>query len=437
MNRARTAAQEGVQEGGKSTTKVFTLVTCLWTTADLRSDNTDSTESEEENPEPPDCKDTVCPRIVSMTVHDSALYVVARTIDDTIAYRRLTDDSWDDWEDLGDPRGRLISQPSTFAWNVANVIPRLDLVAVSTDDRTVYSRWHSEFEGWASPDGVEWRGLGPDAGSPIAMCSPFTDRLDLWGTDRETRNITKTEWYQKPDDEINEDGEDGDTNQNGWFYSAGNSWTWQPLKPSRSAPAVICRESSTYHDILFYANEDNALYHAAWSNEDEWQTSEPWQGDWIGDPTLYNSEDDPERWHFFGLQENDELYYLSWSSSSGQSGTYTDLISLGGSIISTPAVISLERGGLDIVALNTNGTLQHRHYDGSEWSADWEDLGVRAHSAPTIALLEDKVYIAAVAQSGSLRVWSRGDSVEEKWKNSLKTANLGGDLSLDFFTQDL
>lgn len=402
------------------------------------SDNADSPDTtDDEPPKPPDCKDTVCPRIVSMTGYDSGLYVFARTSDDTIAYRRRADNKWDDWFDLGDPRGRLISQPVSMSWSVRNQFPRLDVMAISTDDRTTYGRWHSEVEGWASPDGVDWRGIGPKAGSTISMCTPFTNRLDLWGTDRDTGNITKTEWYQKPSEEVSEEGDDGDTNQNGWFYSAGGRWSWMPLKPARSGIGIVCRESKTYHDVLWYADEDNSLYHAAYTEEDQWSVSSPWEGEWIGDPTVFNPSDDPERWEFFGLQQNNELYHLSWSSSSGESGTYSDLISLGGSIVSAPAVISLERGVLDIVALDTNGTLQHRHYDGSKWSDSWEDLEVRAHSAPTIVTWDKQVYIAAVAQNGSLMLWWRDDGVDEKWKGSLSTTRLGGDLSLDFFTKDL
>lgn len=358
-----------------------------------------------------------------MTVYESELYIFARTSDNTIAYRLHNGSSWaDDWEDLGETTGTLISQPWTFAWNVNNTYPRLDLFSISTSQRTLYTRWFSEAEGWAP-----WIHLKYQSGSAIALCLPFTDRLDIWGTDRETRNITHLTWVQYSDEKIDDEGWEGDTEENG-SYGIRSDWMW--LDPSGSAPAVACRDSDTYHDVLWYDKERTALHHAY--RNDDWHTyPTPWRGDWIGDPTIFTSPDDPERWEFFGIQENHEMYHLSWNSDDG----YSPLSNLGGSIISTPAVISLEEGVYDILALGTNGTLQHRHFDGSGWSADWEDLGLRAHSAPTITNLNGHVFVAAVAQDGSLIVWSRSNAVEEKWDESLEPENLGGKVSLGFYTE--
>lgn len=369
-----------------------------------------------------------------MPVFEEALYIFARTSDNHIQYRSYNGSSWEDWFDLGETTGNFISQPSAMSWKVKDKFARVDMVAISTSERTVYNRWYDDYETWAPPDDKEWADLGPNVGSAVAMCTPYTYRLDLWTTDQESRNITHTYWNQKSDDDISDAGKDGQTGANGVFFFAGREWDPQPLKPSRSAPAVACRDSKVYHDILFYADDDNALYHASFDNDNGWQTSSAWNGDWVGDPTIFAPSDDPERWEFFGVQGNDEMYHLTWTS--GSDGGYSSLTRLGGSIISVPSVVSLDKGVYDVLALGTNGTVQHRHYDGTGWSTDWEDLGVRAHSAPNVGVQGDTVFVAAVTQDNKLKVWSRDNSVKESWKGSLKEEDLGGDLSLDFFTDD-
>jgi len=399
-----------------------------------KGDDVSNGESNEKSTEdasddtPPDCKDTLCPSILSVPIYQSALHILARTSNNTIAYRCYNGSSWDDWFDLGETTGKLISQPSAMTWRVKKEIPRLDVVAVSTSEYTVYGRWKSEDEGWAAP---EWHGLGPSAGSAVALCVYDEDRLDLWMVDRGTRNITHTYWYQYADEDISDKGQKGDTSVNGEFLFP-DGWAEQPFpQPSRSTPAVACRDSSIYHDVLWYADEDGSLYHAYYNlNRDgAWRVSTPWKGDWIGDPTIYAPPDDPERWEFFGVQSNNQMYHLTRTQDG-----YSSLNKLGGSILSVPAVVSLDQGAYDVVALGTNGTLQHRHFDGSGWSTAWEDLGVRAHSAPAMALLDGQLFIAAVAKNGTLQVWTRDDSLAEEWKDSLEVTGLGGDLTLDFFT---
>lgn len=72
-------------------------------------------------------------------------------------------------------------------------------------------------------------------------------------------------------------------------------------------------------------------------------------------------------------------------------GDYSALTSLGGSMLRVPSLVSLEKAVYDVVALGTGGKLQHKHYDGSGWSAEWEDLEIRAHSAPSVVAMGDRV----------------------------------------------
>ena len=323
-----------------------------------------------------------------------------------------------------------------MAWSVQKKYPRLDVIAVSSSQRRAFNRWYDQKESWAPPDKQEWAKLSPSIGSAIAACKIREDRLDFWAIDIDTGNITHTYWVNWDDDEIVGGGKDGTTGMIGQFWTGSHNWeTQMALGQSRSAPAVVCRDSEVYHDIAYYGREDNALYHASFSMEDDWQTSDPWEGDWIGDPMLYVPPDDPERWEFFGVQKNNEMYHISWSSRDG--GGYSSVNELGGNIISVPGVISVDTGVVDIVALDTKGVLQHRHYDDDNgWSKEWESLGVRAHSAPTITSFDDKLFIAAVSESGNLTVWTRDNSVAESWKGSLEENDLGGNMSLDFLTDD-
>jgi hypothetical protein len=109
-----------------------------------------------------------------------------------------------------------------------------------------------------------------------------------------------------------------------------------------------------------------------------------------------------------------------------------DPVLLKGSIQSVPAVVSLEEGAMDVVALGSDGFLQHLHFDGKDWG-EWENLGITAHSAPTIQRHLSKVFIVVLNERGNLISLSRNaTSTSKTWKGSLKQEELGGQLSLEF-----
>lgn len=302
------------------------------------------------------------------------------------------------------------------------------------NEHTVYNKYLSEMEDWP-----EWDVVGINAGSPVATCVVDrlnnAPRLDLWGTDSGTRNITHSFWWQNDPDSLPDDAFEGITHDNGRYYSGSGDWDSQgPLTPSKAKPAVICPLSDgsgeKYHDIIWYDTDEPKLWHSQFSDDDNWSDAEEYPGDWIGDPSLYVF-DDRDKWYFFGVQEDNKMYHLNWDD-----GSYSNLQSMGGDIISVPAVVSVSENVLDVVALSQGGTLVHQHFDGFGWESGWEDLDIRAHSAPTMMILDEEVWIVAVNADGELMAWSRDDSATGRWQYSLSEGrNLKGELSLEYWTQ--
>lgn len=389
----------------------------------------------DEGGSPPKCSGDFCPRLLSVAVHNETLFVFARTSDGHIKFRTNDGSSWADWFDLGSKAvGNFISQPTARSWKVGDKLPRLEVTVVSSSERTVYGRFYTETEGWAPEDTGSWIDRGGVAGSPVTMCVGQSDRVDFWMTDAASRNITHTWWQSNSNVDVDDkDAVSGD-------YGAWKRGNWQQQSlgsQAKSAPAIVCRNSKIYHDLIWYDNDEDLMWHDSFENDGGWKEPQSWEGKFIGDPTIYSFPDDPERWDFFGVQTNHKVYHLTWNSKPGTDGVYSELNSLGGSILSQPAVISLDKHVYDVVALGTDGELKHKHYDGTGWAVDWEGLGIRAHSAPNVRPFGDKVFILAISDDGSLLSWSRDAKVSEKWKDSIgDPEKLGGDLAQDFLTED-
>ena len=400
----------------------------------MGSDNSKDSGNGSSDGGKPSCDGGLCARLLSATVYEDELYIFGRSEDkQTIAFRKYNGSGWAGWDDLGKTTTELISQPSSHAWTVNGSFPRLDVLVVGDNEHTVYNKYLSDQEEWP-----EWDVVGVNAGSPITTCVVEQlnkePRLDLWGTDSGSRNITHTYWWYNDPDDVPNEGFEGSTHNVGWFYSAGSDWdVQQPLTPSKTKPAVICPVSDgsneKYHDIIWYDVDEAKLWHSQFSDDDNWSDENGFTGDWIGDPSLYTFGD-RKKWYFFGVQENNRMYHLSWDD-----GSYSQLQNMGGDIISVPAVVSVDDDILDVVALSKDGTLVHQHYDGSAWGSGWEDLEIKAHSAPTMTILDDEVWIVAVNADGELMAWSRDDSAAGRWQYSLSDGqNLGGELSLEYWT---
>lgn len=364
-----------------------------------------------------------------MSIYNSKLHLFGRTSNDTIAYRVYNDEfSWEDWIDLGRPDGAFISQPTAVSWNVQEDVTRLDVFAIGSD-RVVYNRWQSDAEPW---ENNKWVKIGDNAGSPISACSPYNGALNLWGTAQDTYDITHSWWVEK-DDVTSEEAMAGITGEQGQFSCTGGG-QWEPeIGRASAAPHCIRRvDTDEDYELAYYSNNNTQVTVSSWSRtQKKWAYEYRQGGNWVGDPILFTPESDNERWDFFGLQSDNHLYHSSWTP-----GRLEAVSKLGGDIISRPSIISVSAGSYDVLALGSNGTLQHLHFDGDCWSEDWEDLGIEARSGPSVRVINGQVVFAAVAQNGSLLAWTRDNGRASIWNGSLRAADLGGDLSLGFLTAD-
>lgn len=377
------------------------------------------------------CGGGTCPLTITTSKHGPELYVFARTSNDSIAYRaRDSGAVWGGWVNLGSASASFSSQPRALNWGVRDrgtdesLFTRLDVFAIGTDN-VVYNRWRSDDEDWEDND---WVNVGENVGSLMSVCSPRNSSLNLWGTAKDTDHITHSWWEQKKKEDISSEGLEGITEEQGRYReTGGGKWRYE-LRYASSALHCISRpQADAYYDVAYYANDSKQATVASFTRSERKWTYLPLEdGDWVGDPYVFGPEDRDE-WHFFGVQSNKEVYHQSWTPDS-----FPPMKSLGGSIISQPAAATLGDDTLDIVALGTNGTLQHLFFDGDGWEETWEDLGIEAWSAPSLRVHNDQVVLLAIGRNGSLQAWTRDNSTEPLWKGSLVRENLGGDLSLGF-----
>jgi hypothetical protein len=353
-------------------------------------------------------------------------------MENKIAMRALNDTAWDiEFTDFGSGGGgTLISQPSSHSWSIHDKYPRLDVWTVSNRDHTSWQKHYSDAEGW-----TDWETQGPNVGSSIIICGSFAGEMDVWSIYWDSSNICHTWWHQKLDVEISKDGLDkGITSEHGWMHADKNQWKNEDsLGTTNTAPAMLCRDNNgdRFSEAIWYDSNNDRVLHKNYA-KGAWSSAQAFGGKFIGEPSIYGFKD--KEFDFFGVQEDKKLYHFSHKLDSGG---YSFLNSLGGSLASSPAAVSIGNDRFDVVVLGTNGNLHHLHYDGSSWAEKWEDLGIGTHSAPTVALYKNQVIIVAVTEKGSLIAVSRKAEVADTWRDSLKKTELGGDLSLEYYTSDL
>lgn len=382
--------------------------------ADGSNSSNSSHASDDPNAETKVFCDGLCPQVFSTATSQDTLHVFARTAKNRIAYTSNNGTSWDEWIDLGEPKGNLISQPAAIAWESKTYkIPRVDVFAVSSSDKTVYGR-RLENDSWSA-----WEDLGPNAGSQPILCKVYDDRIDIWSTDSPSYDISHKWWMSFMDDST--------------WSTPGGAWELQGRGVAASAPAVVCRNTDIIHDIIWYDRNKLLVWHTQWNEADKkWLDPQSFDGIFIGDPTVVSFDDNAGHLDFFGVQEDNKMYQFSWSSSTGHSS----LKNLGGNITSVSSVVSLSKGAYDVLALGNNGTLQHQSYDGSEWSG-WDDTGIEAESAPLAITFDDQVFVFALGGDGQLVCTTMDVSVKMKWTTSAaRKTSLGGDLSRKFYVQD-
>ena len=107
------------------------------------------------------------------------------------------------------------------------------------------------------------------------------------------------------------------------------------------------------------------------------------------------------RLDLFGLGTDYAMWQQTiWSSVPDQNPTWQ---SLGGSFLSTPAVIAWN-GRMDVFALGTDLAVFHRAWDGNSWSAAWERLGgIMSSEVSAVSLGPDRLDIFARGSDYTLR----------------------------------
>lgn len=375
-------------------------------------------------------------------MYQDKLHVIARTKNNGIVLRTTDGKSskWDDWFDLGQAPGGFISQPTAATWNVNGTYPRLDVVAVSTSRRVIYGLYHTEEEGW-----TDWARAGNNAGSPIQACIKSNvdddERLDFWMREDESETLSHNFWVEKAPDEISDAGFNGDTSEQGAFSSGGKSWGTLPgidKEKTSATPAVVCRDSTNAHDLFWYDTGFDTLVHSAYDDDEgAWGDPRTFEGHWVGEPQVVSFEDTPSEWHFIGVQKDGKAYHLSRNEDSSGDG-YSEMKNMGSltKIVSTPSIISIDKGIMDVIAMREDGQLVHRHLEkGRLIGDDWEILDIHAGSAPVLAAIKDKIYILAVSKDGDLQAWTVPKEKKQRWNDSLsKAVSLGGKLSTAFLT---
>lgn len=117
----------------------------------------------------------------------------------------------------------------------------------------------------------------------------------------------------------------------------------------------------------FWVDFDGALIHQAFV-EDRWQTAESLGGSLVSAPAV-------TAWavgemEVFGVMPDGELWNRYWDGTS-----WHDWESLGGDLDASEAPVATSWGPdrLDVFALGRDGTTWHRWWDGTRW-VEWEQL---------------------------------------------------------------
>ncbi|KAK4464543.1 hypothetical protein QBC42DRAFT_344604 [Cladorrhinum samala] len=269
------------------------------------------------------------------------------------------------------------------------------------------------------------------------------ERVDPWtiepfssGGPEQTRVISHSRYDTAKDDfygrwdRVNTIADAGDSS----YYSSSSSSSSsssapeaRPFTPT-SGPAVICGRGNPVSSVLVYSNETSTLklrHRTAApspSGEHDWrwtdwfdlggppllrnstssrESGEGARGGFVGDPVmpLYNPEAEQNReWHFLGTGADGHVYALKWNNGSQalSPGYKPEMVDLGnggggeegfGSLPGVVVVVppSRKRQMHIVVARKADGGLMHKYYqDGSGWDGEWEDLGVKAKSAPYV-----------------------------------------------------
>jgi len=251
-----------------------------------------------------------------------------------IHHRAYDGTQWEAWEGLG---GNFISVPAVTTWGPN----RLDVFGIGTD-KAVYHKAFQTGAGWDA----NWESLGGSATTAPVAIGSGNGRIDLFvlGTDN--------------------------TIQYKAFVN--NTWdaNWTSLGGSCACPPLVCWSVGALD--VFTLGFDQKLYHKAFQNWSEWQSNwDDFGGTIVEPPGMVPYGTDPI--NLFAVGINLTLWQAIYS---GEVGPVTwnefDANTL---VNSSPTLVSWGPDRLDLFALSGHNSLLHRALIGTQWQANWEDLG--------------------------------------------------------------
>jgi hypothetical protein len=157
---------------------------------------------------------------------------------------------------------------------------------------------------------------------------------------------------------------------------------------------------------MFALGTDHAIWHRWWDGV-TWSGWESLGGSLVSAPAV--SSWGPNRLDVFAIGSDNQLWHKFWN------GSWSGWEPLGGSLISAPAAVSWGPNRIDIFATAADAQLWHMYWSGSAWSG-WEPLGGSLISGPAVtsrAANEFDVF----ATGGDSQLWhlSYGNGVVSGW----------------------
>ncbi|KAK0719268.1 hypothetical protein B0H67DRAFT_572794 [Lasiosphaeris hirsuta] len=309
--------------------------------------------------------------------------------------------------------GPFMSQPVATTWNGST---RVSVTAVSDPDHSAQMRHFTIANSVWGP----WQSIGGRLESAASLCVVNGTRLDVWAA---AGGTIAHNFYLEDEDGF-------------WMPTVSSSWQESAdfgEQKIATRPAMACRWNEFGHDVVVYG-ADKTVQHSTYSDKTSWTPVFSYAGaagfaGFQGDPVVLASSND--RIDFFGVGVDAAIYHGSWTASAGHSA----LERLGGSFQSVPAAVVTRSGRIDVVALGTSDTLQHKALVGAKWPEEWEDLGVFGNSAPLLQNLTttpESVAIFVLGKDGEMNqtVWTVSSDLS--WKN-LDWAGMGGNLTSAYF----
>ncbi|KAI9150620.1 hypothetical protein HJFPF1_10395 [Paramyrothecium foliicola] len=305
-------------------------------------------------------QDELLPQVLSTAELDGQLYLLARGRDGSLSVTSREQGSFTlKWNSIAQ---RTQSQPTSVVWGN----PKRLSVFYAGDDKVVMTGML--YNGaWG-----ELRRLGAKVSSPVILCHErVPDVPHAWAReDAEPRRIVHNHWEPDAND----------------YFFIGSDWEMgvnhEDPRAARSAPAVVCRNSTEANDVFIYDQQLRCPLHRQWLGIlNRWGPWHALNGTYVGDPIVISPTDD--RVEFFGVsQTGRSLINISWTAISGYTSN-----DLKGSWKSVPSVIATSRR-LDVFILSESGMVNHRARIGSTWNSNWSNLNISAVSAPLATLLD-------------------------------------------------